>query len=75
MAWTLKAQVRGGRLLLDEPTDLPEGSEVELVIADEGDDLDDTDRAQLHAALRRSEGELQAEYGIDAEEALARLRG
>lgn len=75
MAWTLKAQVRGGRLLLDEPTDLPEGSEVELVIADEGDDLEDADRAHLHAALRRSEEQLQAGHGIDAEEALARLRG
>ncbi len=27
MTLTLKAQVRGGRLVLDEPTDLPEGSE------------------------------------------------
>jgi len=27
---TLKAQVRGGRLVLNEPTDLPEGAEVEL---------------------------------------------
>jgi hypothetical protein len=26
MTLTLKAQVRGGRLVLDEPTDLPEGS-------------------------------------------------
>jgi hypothetical protein len=30
---TLKAQVRGGRLVLDEPSDLPEGSEVDLVLA------------------------------------------
>ena len=35
----LKAKVRGGRLLLDEPTDLPEGTEVELTpVLD--DDLD-----------------------------------
>ena len=27
----LKAHVKNGRLLLDEPTDLPEGEEVELV--------------------------------------------
>jgi len=31
----LKAQVRKGRLVLDEPTDLPEGEEVELVPLDE----------------------------------------
>lgn len=34
MARSLKAQVRGGRLVLDEPTELPEGSEVDLVLAD-----------------------------------------
>jgi len=41
-------------LILDDPVDLPEGSEVDLVPADEGDDLDDEDRARLHAALERS---------------------
>ena len=29
----------------------PDGTELELVIADDGDDLDDTERAALHAAL------------------------
>ena len=28
---TLKARVRAGRLIVDEPTDLPEGTEVELI--------------------------------------------
>jgi hypothetical protein len=28
---TLKARVRAGRLVVDEPTDLPEGTEVELL--------------------------------------------
>ena len=37
--------------MLDESTSLPEGSEWELVIADDGDELDDTERAALHAAL------------------------
>ena|SRR5207245_3536230 len=31
----MAGRVRGGRLLLDEPVDLPEGTEVELVPADE----------------------------------------
>jgi len=30
-----KAHVRGGRLVLDEPTDLPEGEVVELVPVDD----------------------------------------
>jgi len=32
---TMKARVRGGRLTLDEPTPLPEGTEIELVPAEE----------------------------------------
>ena len=52
----LKAHVHNGRLVLDEPTDLPEGKVVELVPLDDvlahgGDELDDEDRAELHAAL------------------------
>jgi hypothetical protein len=75
MTLTLKAQVRGGRLVLDEPTELPEGSEVELVLADDGDELDDNDRARLHASLQRSAEQFRAGRGIDADQALARLRG
>jgi len=51
---TLKAQVRNGRLVLDEPTSLPEGAVVEFTIADDDDDLDDEERAALHEALGRS---------------------
>jgi hypothetical protein len=75
MTLTLKAQVRGGRLVLDEPTELPEGSEVELVLADDGDELDDDDRARLDASLQRSAEQFRAGRGIDADQALARLRG
>ena len=73
MPLTLRAQVRGGRLVLDEPTELPEGSEVELMLADDGDDLDEEDRARLHASLWRSAEQFSAGRGIDADEALARL--
>ena len=31
----LKAHVKNGRLVLDEPTDLPEGKEIELVPLDD----------------------------------------
>ena len=73
-----RARVKNGRLVLDEPTDLPEGEVVELVPLDEaladGDDLDDEDRARLHESLR--DGIRQARDGdtVDAAEALARLR-
>src|SRR5207247_661759 len=57
---TLKARVKAGRLVVDEPTDLPEGTEVELLPLDPGDWLDDEDRAALHKALQDSEEDLKA---------------
>jgi hypothetical protein len=45
----LTAKVRNGRLVLDEPTDLPEGAEVPLQLVDP-DDLTDEERAALHAS-------------------------
>ena len=36
----LRAQVRHGRLVLDVPTKLPEGTVLELTAADPGDNLD-----------------------------------
>jgi hypothetical protein len=39
---------------MDEPTDIPEGSKIELVIADDADNLDERERERLHRALRKS---------------------
>jgi hypothetical protein len=74
-----KAHVRNGRLLLDEPTDLPEGDVVELVqldqvLANGGDDLDDEERAALHRELEASFAEEQAGQLIDLADAIADLR-
>jgi hypothetical protein len=71
---TLKARVRGGRLVVDEPTNLPEGTEVELLPLDPGDWLDDGDRAALHDALRQSEGDVEAGRLLSAEDVLRELR-
>jgi hypothetical protein len=68
----LRARVKNGRLLLDEPTELPDGTEVNLAVLD--DDLDDEDRARLHAALEASEEEFKAGKGIPAAEVIAELR-
>jgi hypothetical protein len=51
---SLRARVENGRLILDEPTNLPEGTVIDLVADDEGDDLTDDDRRALHAALSAS---------------------
>src|SRR5712691_8779830 len=50
----LRARVEKGRLVLDEPTTLPEGTVIELVADDEGDDLSDEERGALHQALSGS---------------------
>lgn len=50
----VRARVRHGRLVVDEPTDLPEGTVVELVVREEEDDLSADDRAALHRALETS---------------------
>lgn len=74
LAMTVKAHVREGRLVLDEPTDLPEGTEIELLPLDPGDWLNEVDRAALHEALRQSESDIAAGRLIDAEEILKELR-
>ena len=50
----LRARVEKDRLVLDEPTTLPEGTLVDLVADDEGDDLTDDERRALHEALSAS---------------------
>ena len=69
----LKAHVRSGRLLLDEPTDLPDGSEVQLGVIDL-DELDDNERAKLDAALDDAEAEFEAGQVVSEEELWATLR-
>jgi hypothetical protein len=71
---TIKARVRAGRLVVDEPTDLPEGTEIELLPLDSGDCLDDSDRAALHEALRQSDGDIAAGRLVDAQEIVRELR-
>jgi hypothetical protein len=69
----LKAHVHNGRLVLDEPTDLPEGEVVYLQPVDT-DDMSDEEREALHASIRESIEQMNNGQLIDADEALARLR-
>jgi hypothetical protein len=75
----LKAHVHNGRLVLDEPTDLPEGELVYLqvvqgIVADAADDLDADDRARLHAELDTSIVEADAGQTEDFGDMVAALR-
>ena len=71
---TIKARVQDGRLIVDEPTDLPEGTEVRLLPLDPGDWLDDDDRKALHDALDLSEDDVKAGRLVDAVAVLKGLR-
>lgn len=75
----LKAHVRGGRLVLDEPTDLPEGEAIELVPLDEvlaggGDYLDEEERQRLHQSIERGLEDVRAGRTVEAEQVIAALR-
>jgi len=67
-----KIQVRNGRLVLDEPTNLPDGAEVEVLVID--DELTAEERAELHASLDRALEDSEAGRGMDAWEYLERYR-
>jgi hypothetical protein len=47
----MKALVKDGRLVLDEPTELPGGTVVMLRVVDEEDELGLEERQRLHDAL------------------------
>lgn len=70
----LTIRVENGRIELDEPMDPPEGTELYWVPADKGDDLDDEERAALHASIEEAERELAAGQVVSEEQLWARLR-
>ena len=70
----IKGRVEGGRLKVDEPTDLADGTEVSLYLVDVDDDLDDAERAELHKALAESQEDIKAGRLVDAADVLKGLR-
>ena len=70
----LKAIVRGGRFVIDAPTDLPEGTELDLVIDDDSDELDPDELKALNAAILASLEDARAGRTKPASEILALLR-
>jgi hypothetical protein len=70
----LKARVVNGRLVVDQPTALPEGTELDLTIVEPGDDLDDEESAALHAALAQAWESGRTGKSSPAEDLLRNLR-
>ena len=74
MVMTVRGRVRSGRLLVDEPMELPDDTEVELaVVVDEGDDLDSEQRARLHADLLQAMAEVDRGEDVPMDQVLAEL--
>jgi len=73
MVKTLKARVHNGRLVVNEPTQLPEGTELNLIIADDWDELDDEERRRLRAALAEGWASLRAGDRVSADDVIHEL--
>lgn len=69
----LKAHVRSGRIIIDEPTELPEGAELDLVVLGH-DDLDEEDERALMASLDRAIDDEEAGRTVNVEEFLEEVR-
>jgi len=70
----LRARVEKGRLVLDEPTTLPDGTVIDLVADDEGDNLTEDERRILHEGLEASWKSAEAGRLRPASEILGELR-
>jgi hypothetical protein len=70
----IRARVQNGRLQVDQPTGLPEGTVLDLVVDDEGDDLDDSERAALNDSISRSRLSLAAGAGRPLRDIVEELR-
>jgi hypothetical protein len=70
---TLRARVQDGRLVLDEPTSFPEGTEVELGLAVE-DELAEAERAALDTGLEQAWEQARRGEKVPARVAMRELR-
>jgi len=70
----LRTRVANGRIVLDQPTTLREGTVIDLVADDEGDDLTNEERTALHEALSASNESAKAGHLQPASAILDELR-
>ena len=76
MRAAVKAQVRNGHLVIDEPTELPEGTvvELQLMTPDPWADMDPEERAELEGEIEAGYRDVEKGDVVDAREFLAQLR-
>ena len=71
---SVRAKVQNGRLIVDQETQLPEGTVLDLVIDDEGDALDEHERRALNAAIAQSVAQASVGRVAPVSDILQRLR-
>jgi hypothetical protein len=70
----VKAHVENGRIVADEPVDLPDGTLLRVVPVDEMDEeLSDQERAEIEQAVEEGYGDFERGDFEDAREFAARL--
>lgn len=70
----IQARVVNGKLIVETPVSFPEGTELQLQIADESEEMDEAESAALDASLARGWTEVQSGRGEPAGELIKRLR-
>ena len=70
----LHARVKGGQIVVEGKTDLPEGTEPALVMVEADDEMTPDERANLEAELERGRAAIDAGQGISGDELLSRVR-
>ncbi len=72
---SIRATVLNGRVMVDEPTDLPDGTELELVVAmdHDEDDLGADDRRALNGSLARAAADIAEGRLVHGDEVMHRL--
>jgi hypothetical protein len=75
MSIVMRGRVRAGRLMIDEPIDLPEDAEVDVAIFfDDGQDsFDSEERAQIDAAIAEGKAAMARGDVFPIEQVLAEL--
>jgi hypothetical protein len=70
----IKGTVRDGRIVVDEPTDLPEGTVLHLVLDDGADAMQQQEIDAINASIARSLEQARAGMLIPADDVIHQLR-
>lgn len=70
----LKVRVENGKIVGDAPPGMPNGTELELCLADPGDDMNDDELSQLNRALEAAWRSVEAGRLRAAKDVISDLR-